>query len=62
MKKSLSSTHLITMVMCMWIIVGMLQLYFQLFEFIPHSGDVGSDNDLILDGKAGDHRLYIVWH
>jgi len=43
------------------IIIGMLQLDFQLFEFISHSGDVGSDDDLILDGEAGDNRLDVVW-
>lgn len=50
------------MIMCMRIIIiGMLQLYFQLLQLISHSGDVGSDDDLILDGEAGYYGLYVVW-
>ena len=55
-------THLVTMIMCMRIIVmSMLQFDSQLLDLIPHSGDVRSDNDLILDGEAGEYCLDVFW-
>ena len=55
-------THLVTMIMCMRIIImSMLQFDSQLLDLIPQSGDVGSDNDLILDGEAGEYCLDVFW-
>ena len=55
-------THLMTMIMSMWIIItSMLQFDSQLFQLISHSGNVGSDDDLILDREAGEYCLDVFW-